>query len=58
MQRPYCGLPLCENCSMSIINGSHNSYFMVILNKNGKLFILKLTYSKKYLSQSKLTMTI
>ena len=27
---------------------------IVILNKNGKLFLLKLTYSKKYLSQSKL----
>ena len=54
MQRPYCGLPLCENCSMSIINGSHNSYFIVISNKNRKLFMLKLTYRKKYLSQSKL----
>jgi len=28
--------------------------FIVILNKNEKLFMLKLSYSKKYLSQSKL----
>jgi hypothetical protein len=27
---------------------------IVISNKNGKLFLLKLTYSKEYLSQSKL----
>ena len=27
---------------------------IVILNKNGKLFLLKLSYSNKYLSQSKL----
>ena len=35
-----------------------NVRFIVISNKNGKLFLLNLSYSEKYLSQSKLIMTI
>ena len=31
---------------------------IVISNRNGKIFILKLSYSKKYLSKSKLKMAI